>query len=150
MSDLFGVTTDYLLKDASQGNGETISSASSETAKLPSEKKWLGMTLVIVCSLCIFGMWAVVELENVTYIWGRGAQTISDDGLVGYLCVHTGMIPVVLSLILGVIGGIRILMGKPFWCKVQWLEDLISGEHSSLFSEETRRFLEEDDGTNQS
>lgn len=145
MSDLFGVTTDYLLKDVSRKNEEATSAASGETAELLDDKKWLGMTLVIVCSLCIFGMWAVVELEDVNYIWRNGGYTVSDDGLAGYLWFNKGMIPVFLLLVCGIIGGFRILMGKPFWCKMQWVDDLLSGKWEELLSEETKQFLEEED-----
>ena len=120
MSELFGVTTDYLLKsiDANapqDGNGTGKPMEPAENGR--PELKWLGAVLVIVCALVIFGIWAVVEIKGHYYSWS-GAVDYSGDGLIGYFLFNQGMIPVFLALVYGVIGGIRLLMGKRFLLQV--------------------------------
>ena len=56
LSELFGVTTDYLLKEDSREYKESTSESPQPHVRPTGDSKWLGMTLVIVCSLCIFGM----------------------------------------------------------------------------------------------
>lgn len=152
MSELFGVTTDYLLKPESGETGyphdvdnEKTGDVMQNSAMQP-DRKWLGAVLVGVCALAIFGIWAIVEIEDHYYSWSGGFN-YSDDGLVGYLLFNQGMIPVLLLLVYGVIGGIRILLGKPFLLTVLtrkfWSKKIDDwSEHSGeILSEETKEFL---------
>ena len=119
MSELFGVTTDYLLKEEDREYGESPSKLSQSPDHPAGDSKWLGMTLVIVCSLVIFGMWAVVNLKDTNYIsFKNGGVVYSGTGLLVYLFLGAGRpLPLLIfcCLVIGVIGGIRILRGKPFW-----------------------------------
>lgn len=65
MSELFGVTTDYLLKAGAAE--ETGKEEGTTGAAAQRDKKWLGAVLVAVSALTIFGMWAVVEITGRNY-----------------------------------------------------------------------------------
>lgn len=149
MSELFGVTTDYLLKEEGREYKEVTLEASEPILHPVSDSKWLGMTLVIVCSLVIFGMWAVVNLKDTNYIsFKNGGVVYSGTGLLAYLFLGAGRpLPLLIfcCLVIGVIGGIRILRGKPFWGKMKWLQELMDADFNEIFSEETKQFLREDD-----
>ena len=151
MSELFGVTTDYLLKEESREYGESPSKLSQCPNHPAGDSKWLGMTLVIVCSLVIFGMWAVVNLKDTNYIsFKNGGVVYSGTGLLAYLFLGAGRpLPLLIfcCLVIGVIGGIRILRGKPFWGKMKWLQELMDADFNEIFSEETKQFLREDDNS---
>jgi len=151
MSELFGVTTDYLLKEEGREYGESSSKFSQSPSHPVGDSKWLGMTLVIVCSLVIFGMWAVVNLKDTNYIsFKNGGVVYSGTGLLAYLFLGAGRpLPLLIfcALVIGVIGGIRILRGKPFWGKMNWLQELMDADFNEIFSEETKRFLREDDNS---
>ena len=151
MSELFGVTTDYLLKEEDREYGESPSKLSQSPDHPAGDSKWLGMTLVIVCSLVIFGMWAVVNLKDTNYIsFKNGGVVYSGTGLLVYLFLGAGRpLPLLIfcCLVIGVIGGIRILRGKPFWGKMKWLQELMDADFSEIFSEETKEFLREDDNS---
>ena len=151
MSELFGVTTDYLLKEEGREYGESPSKLSQFPNHPAGDSKWLGMTLVIVCSLVIFGMWAVVNLKDTNYIsFKNGGVVYSGTGLLAYLFLGAGRpLPLLIfcCLVIGVIGGIRILRGKPFWGKMKWLQELMDADFNEIFSEETKQFLREDDNS---
>lgn len=152
MSELFGVTTDYLLKEEGREYREVTSEASEPILHPVGDSKWLGMTLVIVCSLVIFGMWAVINIVDANYIAFYGDSILfSGTGLIAYLLLGANKpLPLLIfcGLVIGVIGGIRLLMGKAFWWKMERLEKIINDDHSSysgLYSEETRKFLADED-----
>ena len=152
ISELFGVTTDYLLKEEGREYQEVTSEASEPTLHPAGDSKWLGMTLVIVCSLVIFGMWAVINLSDANYISiGQGGRVIfAGSGLIAYLFFGAGRpLPLLIfcGLVIGLIGGIRILRGKPFWGKMKWLQELMDADFNEIFSEETKQFLREDDNS---
>jgi len=151
MSELFGVTTDYLLKEEGREYGESSSKFSQSPSHPVGDSKWLGMTLVIVCSLVIFGMWAVVNLKDTNYIsFKNGGVVYSGTGLLAYLFLGAGRpLPLLIfcALVIGVIGGIRILRGKPFWGKMNWLQELMDADFNEIYSEETKQFLREDDNS---
>lgn len=146
MSELFGVTTDYLLKAGTDATAHLQDVDNRKTDTVVQDRKWLGAVVVIICALAIFGIWAIVEIEDHYYSWSGGFN-YSGDGFVGYLLFHQEMILILLLLIYCVIGGMRILMGKPFllavftrkfWSKKidDWYEH--SGE---ILSEETKEYL---------
>ena len=151
MSDLFGVTTDYLLKTEDITCNDGSKSVSDEKTTTSSDRKWLGMTLVIVCSLCVFGMWAITYMSGVNYsVHNVHGIVFSGTGLMAYLFYGSARpVPLLVfcGLIVGLIGGIRILMGKQFWFKWhwRWLDDVLSGNLDDLLSEETKRFLQDED-----
>ena len=149
ISELFGVTTDYLLKEGAQTSEASRAERRSGSERMTGDKKWLGMTLVIVCSLCIFGMWAVTTLSGVNYVVHNAHGVVySGSGLMAYLFFGEARpLPLLFfcGLLVGVMGGIRILMGKPFRVRVVWLEDILNGNSEGFLSEETKRFLREDD-----
>jgi len=152
MSELFGVTTDYLLKEEGRECNETTSEASRLSSHSVGDSKWLGMTLVIVCSLVIFGMWAVISLSDANYysISEGGRVIFAGSGLIAYLFFGAARpLPLLIfcCLVIGVIGGIRILRGKPFWGKMKWLQELMDADFNEIFSEETKQFLREDDNS---
>lgn len=151
MSELFGVTTDYLLKEEGHEYGKSTSKSPQFPNHPAGDSKWLGMTLVIVCSLVIFGMWAVVNLKDTNYIsFKNGGVVYSGTGLLAYLFLGAGRpLPLLIfcCLVIGVIGGIRILRGKPFWGKMKWLKELMDADFNEIFSEETKQFLREDDNS---
>ena len=148
MSELFGVTTDYLLKDGNDGASFPQDVENKEVDAVVQDRKWLGVVLVIVCALALFGIWAIVEIKDHYYSWS-GDFTYSGDGLVGYFLFNQGMIPIFLLLVYGVIGGIRILQGKPFLFKIltpsYWRSALDAS--GGILSEETKAYLQEDDSS---
>ena len=154
LSELFGVTTDYLLKEDSREYKESTSESPQPHVRPTGDSKWLGMTLVIVCSLCIFGMWAVTSLSDMNYysVSQGGRVVFAGSGFIAYLFFGTARpLPLLIfcGLVVGVIGGIRILNGKPFWCKVKWLQEILDGDFNEMLSEETKRFLQGDENTNE-
>lgn len=115
LSELFGVTTDYLLKSGSEEDGEAPTAAGAAAGPAPAgekiDRKWLGMAIVIACALGLLCMWAVTEIKDTNYLingkyWAAG--------LSGYLAFHGWARVVFLGMILCLIGGVRLLMGKPF------------------------------------
>jgi len=119
MSELFGVTTDYLLKD----NNGTPSAEEKEgrvdktVQRDPTSQRILGLTLTVLCSLTIFGMW-VVKDDGHIYSWSGdgflGRHNVTARGLTGYLLSQEEMLFVFLLLVLGVIAGLCMLAGKSF------------------------------------
>ena len=87
MSELFGVTTDYLLKSIDKNAPQVANFAEKTTERFTENEKqdpnWLGAVLVIVCALILFGIWVVVELKGHYYHY-NGAVDYSGDGLIGY------------------------------------------------------------------
>ena len=86
MSELFGVTTDYLLKEGSGEGGQAAGSAAGgragpaagesggEASSLPAgnEKRWLGMAVTLLAGIAILVMWAMLEYKGVNYITSAG------------------------------------------------------------------------------
>ncbi len=147
MSELFGVTTDYLLKSSNANDPKDIHNTEKVVdANDRADQKWLGAVLVIVCALAIFGIWTVVEIKDHYYSW-NGVIDYSGDGLIGYFLFNQGMIPVFLALVYGVIGGIRILKGKHFWFPILiskvWRERIDNWYEQSgeVLSDESKAFL---------
>ena len=156
LSELFGVTTDYLLKSggAEAGGEEPLEKGKrAPIADGAPDRKWLGMALVIVSSLGIFGMWAVEQVRGVSYwINGRFVGT----GFSGLLQYSGWMLLIFLGLLLCFVGGIRLLKGKPFlspvftekfWRGKSSDSEEPDGADSGMLSEKTKRILrgEEDD-----
>lgn len=146
MSELFGVTTDYLLKDGAGGCDEagTAPGAGPESGK-KSDQRWLGTVLAAGSALAIFGMWAVEEIRGVSYYTSGGYV---GSGLGGYLRFSTWGALLFLGLLVCLAGGIRLLMGKPFWFKLASHEERRARDSKeggdSLYSKATLRFLQED------
>lgn len=163
MSELFGVTTDYLLKDGPVEGAQVAESVPGghagaaageevgEASPVPSgnEKPWLGMAVTLLSGIAILVMWTMLEYKGINYVTSAGYV---GNGFLGYLaCREEGRLAFLL-LVLCLVGGIRLLMGKPFlfaflrpsvW--VEWL--LRVGEECGFYSERTRRILrgEEED-----
>lgn len=157
MSELFGVTTDYLLKDSGgpsgdeQGGtdrgGETPEGGSASETK--QDRKWFGMTMAVISAAVIFGMWAVEERNNTNY-WVDDRYV--GTGLSGYLASNGWALLFFLAMLFCLVGGIRVLLGKPFRFAVFtgafWKERFADGgeEPSDGFlSEETRKFLRDEE-----
>lgn len=145
LSEFFGVTTDYLLKDA--GAGETEKPAADGAAPEKSgrdERRWLGMAITILSGLAILAMWTVMEYRGATY-WANGVYL--GEGFLGFLMFSGGGLLLLLALALCLTGGIRLLMGKPFlfaFLSPSYWESWMTsrgGENSGLYSEETLKIL---------
>ena len=158
MSELFGVTTDYLLKDGSGEAGQAAGSgggghagfAAGETGgeapPVPAgnEKRWLGMAVTLLAGIAILAMWVVLEYKGINYITSVGYV---GNGFFGYLASSEEGLLAFLLLVLCLTGGIRLLMGKPFLAAClrpsvweSWLASK-GGEDGGLYSERTRRIL---------
>lgn len=158
MSELFGVTTDYLLKDVSEEAGQAAGSvgegnadfaageAGGEASSAPdrNEKRWLGMTVALLAGMAILVMWGVLEYKGTNYITSNGYV---GSGFFGYLSFSGKGLLAFLLLVLCLVGGIRLLMGKPFLFAFlrpsvweAWLFHA-DGKDSDLYSEQTRRIL---------
>lgn len=146
MSELFGVTTDYLLKSEAAAPTQ-VEDADQEQRNINgnADRKWLGMTLVIVCALVIFGMWAVVELTGRNYYSG---YHFLGSGFGAYLLSSGWRFLIVCGLVICLIGGLRLLMGKSFWIKLPQEGRLAYPEEGEqedgVYSAETKRFLQEE------
>lgn len=148
MSELFGVTTDYLLKDVAKetgqaagdvGEGHAGSAAGEgggEASPAPdrNEKRWLGMAVTLLAGIAILVMWATLEYKDTNYITSNGYV---GNGFWGYLAFSGKGLLAVLLLVLCLAGGIRLLMGKPF---------LFSIFRPSFWKEEFFCYDGEDDG----
>lgn len=149
MSELFGVSTDYLLKSGDYSHPEGVSDKIGDNVPYKSatqaERKWLGAVLVVVCALAIFGMWAVVELTGRNYYSGYyflgsgfGAYLLSSGWRFLSFCV----------LVICLVGGLRILLGKPFWFKPpqggRWAHQEENEQEDGIYSAETKRFLRDE------
>lgn len=158
MSELFGVTTDYLLKEGSGEGGQAAGSAAGgragpaagesggEASSLPAgnEKRWLGMAVTLLAGIAILVMWAILEYKGINYITSAGYV---GNGFFGYLAASEEGLLAFLLLVLCLVGGIRLLMGKPFLFAFlrpsvweAWLFHA-DGKDSDLYSEQTRRIL---------
>ena len=158
MSELFGVTTDYLLKEGSGEGGQAAGSAAGgragpaagesggEASSLPAgnEKRWLGMAVTLLAGIAILVMWAILEYKGINYITSAGSV---GNGFFGYLAASEEGLLAFLLLVLCLVGGIRLLMGKPFLFAFlrpsvweAWLFHA-DGKDSDLYSEQTRRIL---------
>ncbi len=163
MSELFGVTTDYLLKNNSgegaQAAGSTAGGRAGSTAgerggepspvSVGNEKRWLGMAVTLLAGIAILAMWAMLEYKGINYVTSAGYV---GNGFLGYLACREEGLLIFLLLVLCLAGGIRLLMGKPFlfaflrpsaW--VEWL--LRAGEECGFYSERTRRILRGEEET---
>jgi len=152
MSELFGVTTDYLLKEDAMEYREDPCATHSSRNRPAADFKWLGMTLVIVCSFSILGMWAVINIIDANYIIFYGESVLfSGTGLIAYLLMGKARpLPLLIfcGLVIGGVGGIRLLMGKSFWWRMQWMEKFVNDDYraySGIYSEETRKFLKDEE-----
>ena len=152
MSELFGVTTDYLLKDGSGEAGQAAGETGGEAPPVPAgnEKRWLGMAVTLLAGIAILAMWVVLEYKGINYITSVGYV---GNGFFGYLASSEEGLLAFLLLVLCLTGGIRLLMGKPFLAAClrpsvweSWFSSCGS-ENSDLYSEQTRRFFrgEEDE-----
>lgn len=113
MSELFGVTTDYLLKDVSEEAGQAAGSvgegnagfaageAGGEASSAPdrNEKRWLGMTVALLAGMAILVMWGGTgvqghQLHYVKWLCGQWFFWISGiqrEGAAG--CPAAGAVP---------------------------------------------------------
>ena len=146
MSELFGVTTDYLLKDGSGEAGQAAGETGGEAAPVPAgnEKRWLGMAVTLLAGIAILAMWVVLEYKGINYITSVGYV---GNGFFGYLASSEEGLLAFLLLVLCLTGGIRLLMGKPFLVAClrpsvweSWLASK-GGEDGGLYSGRTRRIL---------
>lgn len=146
MSELFGVTTDYLLKDGAGGytGAETAHGAGPMSGR-KSDQRWLGTVLAAGSALAIFGMWAVVELKGTNY-YANGSFV--GAGLSAYLRADGWRGLIFCGLLICLIGGVRLLLGKSLWIRV----DIPKGrafqeseeDGDDIYSQETLRFLHGD------
>lgn len=66
ISDLFGVTTDYLLKEEDAAGGTPPSAAGGARQSAPAnDRRWLGMALVLVFAGVIIAFWCVTIAASV-------------------------------------------------------------------------------------
>lgn len=164
MSELFGVTTDYLLKDgpgegaqaagsvAGDQAGAAVGERGGEAPSVPdrNEKRWLGMTVALLAGMAILAMWATMEYKGTAYFAPGGGYV--GTGFFGYLAFSGKGLLGVLLLVMCLVGGIRLLMGKPFLFAIFrfsfWQEEFFQyeGETSDLYSEQTRRILRGEKG----
>ena len=163
MSELFGVTTDYLLKDASEevsqaagsvgeGNaGFAAGETGGEASPVPdrNEKRWLGMTVAFLAGMAILAMWGVLEYKGTNYITSNGYV---GSGFFGYLAFSGKGLLAVLLLVLCLAGGIRLLLGKPFLFSIFrpsfWKAEFFwyDGENDGLDSERPQCTPRREDG----
>ena len=167
MSELFGVTTDYLLKDASEevsqaagsvgeGNaGFAAGETGGEASPVPdrNEKRWLGMTVAFLAGMAILAMWGVLEYKGTNYITSNGYV---GSGFFGYLAFSGKGLLAVLLLVLCLAGGIRLLLGKPFLFSIFrpsfWKTEFFwyDSEDDGLDPERSRSTLRREDGNTES
>lgn len=163
MSELFGVTTDYLLKDVSEEAGQAAGSvgegnadfaageAGGEASSAPdrNEKRWLGMTVALLAGMAILVMWGVLEYKGTNYITSNGYV---GSGFFGYLSFSGKGLLAVLLLVLCLAGGIRLLLGKPFLFSIFrpsfWKAEFFwyDGENDGLDSERPQCTPRREDG----
>ena len=163
MSELFGVTTDYLLKDVSEEAGQAAGSvgegnadfaageAGGEASSAPdrNEKRWLGMTVALLAGMAILVMWGVLEYKGTNYITSNGYV---GSGFFGYLAFSGKGLLAVLMLVLCLAGGIRLLLGKPFLFSIFrpsfWKAEFFwyDGENDGLDSERPQCTPRREDG----
>lgn len=163
MSELFGVTTDYLLKDVSEEAGQaagsvgegnagfTAGEAGGEASSAPdrNEKRWLGMTVALLAGMAILVMWGVLEYKGTNYITSNGYV---GSGFFGYLAFSGKGLLAVLMLVLCLAGGIRLLLGKPFLFSIFrpsfWKAEFFwyDGENDGLDSERPQCTPRREDG----
>ena len=157
LSELFGVTTDYLLKSTSKtaADDDTVRAAGKQgeearPAAAESDKRWPGMAITLLAGLAILVMAAVLEYKDTAYYINN---SYLGTGFFGYLAFNSGGRLMFILLLLCLVGGIRLLMGKPFLFAFlrpsvweSWFSSCGS-ENSDLYSEQTRRFFrgEEDE-----
>ncbi len=141
MSELFGVTTDYLLKAGAAE--ETGKEEGTTGAAAQRDKKWLGAVLVAVSALTIFGMWAVVEITGRNYYSDSFFQ---GTGLLAYITASGVRMLLFCVLLVCLIGGVRLLLGKPFWFQrpgSRAFQETAGGD--GIYSQETLRLLREEE-----
>lgn len=140
LSELFGVTTDYLLKGgASDEPGEERGMTG---AAAPQDRKWLGAVLVSLSALVIFGMWTVVEITGRNYYSG---SMLRGSGLLAYVTASGLRLLLFCALLVCLFGGVRLLLGKPFWIRrpeSRAFQETVDG--NGTYSQETLRLLRED------
>lgn len=152
LSEFFGVTTDYLLKsgpEAAEDDSARTAGGHGEEARPPAvenDKRWLGMAITLLAGLAILIMGAVLEYKGTTYFINNHRL---GSGFFGYLAFSDSGRLVFLLLLLCLLGGIRLLMGKPFLLAFlrpfvweSWFSSC-AGKDGGLYSEQTRRFLRE-------
>ena len=145
ISELYGVTTDYLLKSvhrAQQEMGDADRVADGH-AGAAFDRKWLGMAVTIVSSFALLLIWAVEEIQGNNYYSRSG---FSGSGLKGHLMFDGWFFLLFTVLILCLVGGIRILCGKPFLLPIFTLafwSDQFGGGDQENYSQETKDFLED-------
>ena len=144
LSELFGVTTDYLLKS---GHSETTDMRTSEpvapNTPADSDRKWLGVAVTIVSALSLLVICAVESMQGINYYSDSGFY---GSGLTGHLMFDGWFFLFFFGLVLCLVGGIRILKGKSFLLPVFtlsfWREQFVNND-GETYSQETRAFLEE-------
>lgn len=137
ISELFGVTTDYLLKAG--GAEEPGGEQGLPRTAAPQDRKRLGTVLVSVSALVIFGMWTVVESTGRNYWSG---SMLRGSGLLAYVTASGLRLLLFCALLVCLFGGLRLLRGKPFWIrrpKSRAFQETADGD--GTYSQETLRLL---------